>query len=80
MLYLLLVLALSGCQAMGLMPTQPTDLTPEQIKAYSDAGLKVYKCFTLAGPPPAGGVGAVLLPKEDPATVKFLPGCHISMQ
>ena len=71
---------LNGCQAMGLMPEQPGDLTPEQIKAYSDAGSKVYKCFTLAGPPPAGGVGAVILPKEDKSTVKFLPGCHISMQ
>ena len=80
---LVFVVAFSGygCQAIGLMPTQPSaDLTPEQIEAYAKAGAKVYKCFTLAGPPPAGGVSGIIMPRDDATTVKFLPGCHIMMQ
>jgi len=75
-------LSASGCTSMliGNALNQGKDLTPEQIEAYAKAGAKVYKCFTLAGPPPAGGVSGIIMPRDDTTKVTFLPGCHIMMQ
>lgn len=76
-----LLLSIIGCSGILLhRAPDPGDLTPEQIEAYNKVGSKVYSCFQIAGPPPAGGSTIVTVPKETQGTVKFLPGCQIQMQ
>lgn len=79
---ILLAFLLQGCVAamMGKAIDQGQNLTPEQIKAYSDVGSAVYGCFNLSGPPPAGGTTWVVLPKNSDAFVTFLPNCMVQMR
>ena len=74
-------LLLGGCTGVLLQGAmnKGDNLTPEQIEAYNKVGGKVYSCFQIAGPPPAGGTTILVVPKEAPVTVKFLPNCMLQM-
>jgi hypothetical protein len=76
---MLLFLSLYGCIGglMGNMLGQDQNLTADQIKAYSDAGSKVYGCFVIAGPPPAGATTFIIVPKDAVVTFKFGDNCHL---
>lgn len=79
---LLLVLAFAqGCVLGSFSQMSKSEtLSPEQIKAYRDANIDVYGCFTLMGPPPAGGTTWILVPKGSNNVVTFLPTCMIQMR
>lgn len=72
------MLMLSGCAAGAIGQAMSKDqmLTPDQIKAYRDIDQDVYSCGQIGGPPPAGNIQAVIVPrgKQGP---KFGDGCHI---
>lgn len=78
----LAVLSLTGCSGLLIHQslTKGDVLTPEQIEQYDKVGSKVFSCFQLAGPPPAGSLTLITIPKESTAAVKFSPGCVIQMQ
>lgn len=78
----IVMLSLSGCSGLLIHQslTKSDNLTPEQIEAYAKVGAKVSSCFTLAGPPPAGSLVLVTIPKESKADIRFGPGCVIMMQ
>lgn len=78
----ILALFLSGCSGLLIHQsmTRGDLLTPEQIAAYDKVGSKVFSCFQLAGPPPAGSLVLVTVPKESKTDIKFAPGCTILVQ
>lgn len=79
---LVILLSLTGCSGLLIHQslTRGDVLTPEQIAEYDRVGSKVFSCFALAGPPPAGSLVLITIPKESTVTVKFSPGCVIQMQ
>jgi hypothetical protein len=71
-----LALALSGCSL--IMAKQYQEMTPEQIKSLQDAGMDVYSCITVAGPPPSGKFVYVWVPRLDKKPdVRFGENCAI---
>ncbi len=70
-------LSASGCVASMLGGAPGKDLTPEQIKAYSDAQMAVIGCVQVGGPPLAGNTQWVIMPKEYPMHFNFGDNCHI---
>ena len=71
---------LSGCSILWGNPGRYESLTPEQIQAYKDRGMDVYSCFTVAGPPPAGRVTYIVLPRRDthqPVNLTFASDCQV---
>ena len=77
--YLAAVL-LSGCSGLIGNVSRPDSLTPEQIKAYNEAGLDVYMCGTIGGPPPSGNITWLTAPKGSKLAVKFSHNCQVMMQ
>lgn len=80
----LLVIAyfLTGCiSALGGLgiPSQ-SDLTPAQIKAYKEAGQDVWTCLSVAGPPPAGRLIAIVVPQGTKPNITFGEGCNLHQQ
>ena len=73
MKYLLLLL-LCGC---ALTPLQADRMTPDQIKAYSDANEDVYLCGSVLGPPPNGAVMFLVVPKGAAMNIQLSPTCQI---
>jgi hypothetical protein len=57
--------------------TKPEDLSPAQIKAFSEMGMTTYACFSIGGPPVGGNASIVLWPKNQPFTQQFGPNCTI---
>ena len=77
-----LVVALSmtmGCAGMLGNVSRPDNLTPEQIRAYNEAGMDLYGCFQVGGPPPAGSTTWITMPKGKDVSIKFLPNCMVQM-
>lgn len=73
-----LSLGLPGCTlAMLHQIDRGQALTPEQIKAYEDAGFDVYGCFMLTGPPPLGSTSWLVVPKGSKVSFKFGDGCRL---
>ncbi len=61
-----------------LGPIGASQLNSDQMKAlhdYNDTG-DVYACLLAGGPPPAGTLVAVVVPKGAPIDVTFGPDCH----
>lgn len=67
---------LSGCTA-ALTASQAQQMTPEQIKAYSDSGQAVSGCIMVGGPPIGGRTTILILPKDRPSAIEFAPDCQI---
>ena len=76
MRFMLLLLLLSGC-APFLAAKEARDMTPEQIKAYSEQGMDVYQCLNISGPPPSGGVTLLIIPREAKAEIAFGNNCQL---
>ena len=66
---------LNSCIITSL--TRPDNLTPEQIKAYGDAGYDVYGCFKISGPPPIGGLTILTFPKGTKTILSFSSNCEL---
>lgn len=71
---LMLSLLFGGC---ALTPQQAATLTPDQISAYSNANEDVYACVYGGGPPGAGGLTVMVLPKSAKPQINFSPSCNI---
>jgi len=56
---------------------QSETLTPEQIEAYNKAGVKVFSCVTIKGPPPGGVAVRITVPRESPYLPKFGDNCQV---
>ena len=80
MLLIVSLLFVSGCAGLIGNVSRPDNLSPEQIRAYNEAGLDVYGCFQIGGPPPAGNTTWITIPKGSKSNVKFLPNCTVQMQ
>ena len=76
----LAMLVLSGCAGLIGNVSRPDSLTPAEIQAYKDAGVDIYSCMTIGGPPPTGQVTIITVPKGMELPVKFLPNCQAMMQ
>ena len=75
MFLLLLFLLNSGCiSAIGM---RPNNMTPEEIKAFNDAGSSVYSCFSIGGPPPVGGLAIITMPKSQKPNVSYSANCQL---
>ena len=76
---LLAACLLSGCTSMltGNSLDQSETLTPEQIEAYNKAGVKVFSCVTIKGPPPGGVAVRITVPRESPYMPKFGDNCQV---
>lgn len=67
---------LQGCTSV-LTAAQAQQMTPEQIKAYSDSGQAVSGCITVGGPSIGGRTTILILPKDRPSAIEFAPDCQI---
>ena len=65
-----------GCVPGGLLMTDSSNMTPEQMDAYQRLGYDAIRCPTVQGPPGGGTVTSVTVPKERKAVVKFV-GCQV---
>jgi len=76
---LLAACLLSGCTSMltGNSLDQSETLTPEQIEAYNKAGVKVFSCVTIKGPPPGGVAVRITVPRESAYMPKFGDNCQV---
>lgn len=74
----LAAMMLGGCAAalMGNAIDKGQALSAEQIKAYRDTDQDVYSCTKAGGPPPAGNIQVVIVPRGKPGP-KFGDDCHI---
>jgi len=71
------LLSLNGCSPLGqLTAAQLTGLTTEQIDALDKAGQSVMVCLQGGGPPGAGALSVVGVPKSATGNVSFAPDCH----
>jgi len=68
------LLSISGCAPGGLLLTDSSNMTPEQMEAYQKLGYDAIRCATVQGPPGGGTVTSVTIPKNRKALVKFV-GC-----
>lgn len=74
---LALLLSISGCVPGGFFMADPASMSTEQLEAYKGLGYDAIRCATVQGGPPVGGVvTSVTIPKDRPATVKFI-GCQV---
>lgn len=72
-----LLLSIAGCVPGGLFMADPATMTPEQLTQYKEMGYDAIRCATVSGGPPVGGtVTSVTIPKDRPATVRFV-GCTV---
>jgi hypothetical protein len=53
------------------------NLSPAQIREYSESGAQVYGCFTIGGPPPIGNTVWIIIPKGASINANFVDGCHL---
>jgi len=74
---IIVVFLLSGCVGI-LTSRQAQELTPEQIKAFTDAQEDIYVCISVIGPPPNGSVQILVIPKNKTATIALAPNCQMS--
>lgn len=66
-----------GCVPGGLLLTDASNMTPEQMAGYEKLGYDAIRCATISGGPPVGGiVTSVTIPKNRQALVKFV-GCQV---
>jgi hypothetical protein len=80
-LWLLLLVLLAACSPLGQVIQKTTaeelaQMTPEQVKAWSDAGLAWYACLQINGPPPAGSGSVILQPKALQTPIVWNNDCH----
>src|SRR5689334_650882 len=74
---ILATVMLGGCSPLGqLTAAQLTGLTTEQIDALDKAGQSVMVCLQGGGPPGAGALSVVGVPKSATGNVSFAPDCH----
>ena len=72
---LLFLLALEGCILGPIAASQLSKDQLDALKNYNDTG-DVYACFLAGGPPPSGGLVAIIVPKDVPVDLQFGPDCH----
>lgn len=68
---------LTGCTAMMMGNPNAQNLTPDQVKAYQDAGQDTYGCIKIGGPPPAGNTIWLVVPHGVKVDFKIGDDCHI---
>lgn len=74
--FILFALAMMhGCVLGPIAASQLTTDQMQALKQYNDTG-DVYACFLVGGPPPAGNIVAVVVPKGAPVDVQFAQDCH----
>jgi len=74
-LLLALLLSTSGCVLGPIAASQLSKDQMDALKEYNDTG-DVYGCILVGGPPPAGNIVAIIVPKGAPVDVSFGPDCH----
>ena len=74
----LIALVLSAVPGCVLGPIAASQLNSDQMKALKDYNdnADVYACFLVGGPPPAGNIVAIAVPKGAQMSVQFGPDCH----
>jgi len=71
-------LFLPGCMLATLgQVAQSQDLSPDQIRAYQEAGAQPYGCVGIGGPPPIGGLSWIFAPKDVRVIIKYGPQCQL---
>lgn len=75
LLLILLLLTETGCILGPIAASQLSSDQIDALKRYNDAG-DVYACFLVGGPPPAGNIVAVVVPKGAPINISFAQDCH----
>src|SRR5689334_9024506 len=74
---ILAAVMIAGCSPLTqLSSAQLTGLTTDQIDALDKAGQSVMVCLQGGGPPGAGALSVVGVPKSAGGTVSFAPDCH----
>src|SRR5690349_15875729 len=74
---ILAAVMLAGCSPLAqLSSAQLTGLTTEQIDALDKAGQSVMVCLQGGGPPGAGALSVVGVPKSATGSITFTPDCH----
>lgn len=72
------MLLLSGCVSALMGPGAYSDLSIEQIKALQAQQMDVYACSTISGPPPAGRITYIVVPRLDKKPdVRFGDNCAV---
>jgi len=74
---IIVVFFFSGCVGI-LTSRQAQELSPEQIKAFTDAQEDIYVCISAIGPPPNATVMILVVPKNKVATVAIAPNCQMT--
>lgn len=69
------LLSLNSCVLGPIAAQQLTTDQMDALKRYNDTG-DVYACFLVGGPPPAGNIVAIAVPKGARVEVSFGPDCH----
>jgi hypothetical protein len=73
-LFLIGMLALAACgTTIGGVADNAAMETAKQMK---DAGLDVYLCFNLSGPPPSGGFNVVGVPQGKTPDIRWGSNCQ----
>lgn len=66
----------SGCILSSLGVPGLTPAQVGQVKAMQDMNLDVYVCFQIAGPPPAGGLAVIGVPKGVAPSITWGGNCQ----
>jgi len=76
---IMMLLFIPGCILGPIAASQLSKDQIDSLKSYND-NADLYFCALIGGPPPAGNIVAVGVPKGAPVDVTFAQDCHVVLK